>query len=117
MKNQDRNIAKRIKKGDIQTFETLFHQHYPGMLLYAQSLVRKKGPAEEVVQDVFYNIWKNRENFHLNANWKSYLYRAVYNNSMLYLRKWKHELLVDEKYPREKESELTGPLEELGYKE
>lgn len=84
---REQQILRRIKKGDIGSFENLFHRFYSGLCGYAESLVRKGEIAEEVVQDVFYNIWKNRKTLQINKSWQSYLYRSVYNNSMMYLRK------------------------------
>ena len=108
---------RKIRKGDVQSFEKLFFAFYPGMLRYAGSLVRKNEIAEEVVQDVFYNVWKNRESIRITQSWKAYLYRAVYNNSMMYLRKIRREFsLEDELFP-EKEGGTPNPLQELEYQE
>ena len=55
-----------------------------------------KEVAEEVVQDVFYNIWKNRETLLIRQSLQSYLYRAAYNNSMMYLRKMRREHFMED---------------------
>ncbi len=87
---------RKIRRGDLDSFEKLFHKYYQGMKGYAESLVRKSEVAEEVVQDVFYNIWKNRESLRINRSWHSYLYRSVFNNSMMYLRKARIEFPMEE---------------------
>ena len=86
----------QIRRGELNAFEKLFHRFHPGLCGYAESLVSKREIAEEVVQDVFYNIWKNRESLSINKSWRSYLYRAVYNNSMMFLRKMRRERSLDE---------------------
>jgi len=53
---KEQQLFKKIRRGDIHSFERLFHQYYPGLCGYAQSLVHKGEIAEEVVQDVFYNV-------------------------------------------------------------
>lgn len=124
MKRQDKIILKNIRKGDIQSFENLFHRHYERMCLYALKIVKKTEIAEEISQDVFYNIWKNRTNFLLTSGWESYLYKAVYNNSLYYLRKTRKEIrindadifqesLTDELTP-ESELDLRELTEDLG---
>lgn len=95
-------ILKKIKLSDNKAFEELFHTYYPGMCSYAESLVKKVEIAEEVVQDVFFNIWKNRSNLKITTSWQSYLYRATFNNSMMYLRKSKRELTLDEAWAENK---------------
>ena len=93
---KEQQHLRKIQKGDIQTFEKLFHRYYSGLSGYAETLVGKKEVAEEVVQDVFYNIWKNREALKISKSWQSYLYRAAFNNSMMYLRKMRREQPLNE---------------------
>ena len=93
---KEQQQLRKIRKGDVDTFENLFHQFYAGLCGYAESLVNKPEVAEEVVQDVFYNIWKNRESLQIQRSLQSYLYRSVYNNSMMYLRKMKRERFLDD---------------------
>jgi RNA polymerase sigma-70 factor (ECF subfamily) len=87
---------RKIQKGDIATFEALFHQYYSRLCGYAESLVGMKEVAEEVVQDVFYNIWKNRESLRIRQSLQSYLYRAAFNNSMMHLRKMRREHFMED---------------------
>ncbi|HKK62950.1 MAG TPA: RNA polymerase sigma-70 factor [Bacteroidales bacterium] len=98
MNLKDKKILRKLKAGDIQSFENLFHTYYPGMCSYAESLVKKEEIAEEVVQDVFYNIWKNRNELKITSSCQSYLYRATFNNSMMYLRRAKREISLDQQW-------------------
>ena len=93
---KEQQQLRKIQKGDIQSFEKLFHRYYSGLSGYAETLVGKKEVAEEVVQDVFYNIWKNREALKISKSWQSYLYRAAFNNSMMCLRKMRREQPLNE---------------------
>lgn len=117
MKIAEQRALSRIRRGDIQAFEDLFHQFYPGMCSYAESLTKKEFVAEEVVQDVFYNIWKNKSNLRITSSWQSYLYRAVFNNSMMYLRKAKREMSLDERWAESQILSSDNPSEELDAKE
>lgn len=117
MKVAEQRTLNRIRKGDIQAFEDLFHQFYPGMCSYAESLIKKEFIAEEVVQDVFYNIWKNKSDLRITNSWQSYLYRAVFNNSMMYLRKAKREMSLDERWAESQIQSSDNPSEELDAKE
>ena len=53
---KEQQQLRKIRKGDIDSYEKLFFSFYPGLLRYAEMLVRKTEIAEEIVQDVFYNI-------------------------------------------------------------
>lgn len=114
---REHHQLRRIRRGDIETFEKLFFSFHPGLLRYAETLVQKIEIAEEVVQDVFYNVWKNREDIRITHSWKSYLYRSVYNNSMMHLRKTRREFSLDEGLFPEREGDAPDPFQELEFNE
>ena len=101
MTNRENRQLKKIKKGDKEALEQLFHLYYAGLCNYAESLLHKPEVAEEVVQDVFFNIWKNRTKLELHTGWQSYLFRAVYNNAMMHIRKAKREMSLDEHWAQQ----------------
>ena len=114
----DFSVFKSIKEGDIKTFEKVFRQFYTPLCIYATSITDRNDISEEIVQDVFYNIWKDRENIQILSSIKNYLYGAVKNHSLRY-----HEhLLVKERHQEyvlnygNEETDLS-PQELLEYKE
>src|SRR5690554_942738 len=62
---------------------------------FAFSLVRKKEVAEEVVSDVFYKLWNNRENFPTLQNVKAFLYIATRNACYDFLDSPKNKIQYD----------------------
>jgi len=84
----------KIKEGDIKTFENVFRQYFIPLHLYAFSIIGQKETAEEIVQDTFYAIWKNREKIQLFHSLKSYLYKSVKNRALQYVE----HLQVQEQY-------------------
>jgi RNA polymerase sigma-70 factor, ECF subfamily len=117
MKSREIRQLKKIRKGDVKVFEELFHQYYPGMCSYAESLVKQSEVAEEIVQDVFFNIWKNKEDLNIIHGWQGYLYRSVYNHSMMHFRRTKRELLLDEEWTGKNLEADEYPSEELDARE
>ena len=79
---------------NIKTFEKLFRHHYASLCMYAFSITGRRDIAEETVQDVFYNMWKNREEIQIRSSVKNYLFGAVRNLSLRY----KEHLVVRERY-------------------
>ncbi len=106
---KEQQQLKRIQKGDIAAFEALFNRFYPGLCAYANSLVGMKEVAEEVVQDVFFNIWKNRESIRIRYSVQSYLYRSAYNHSMMHLRKMRREHFMEDVSKLEPEVDAPDP--------
>ena len=76
------NDIKEIKKGNIKIFEKIFRKLYAPLCGYAQKILYDKDLSEEVVQDVFYNLWKNKTKLEINVSLKSYLYKWVYNKCL-----------------------------------
>ena len=72
-------ILTQIKEGNIKAFETLFRQYYTPLRLYAASITGEPDVAEEIVEELFYVFWKDREKLE-----KNYLYRSVRNRSIQY---------------------------------
>jgi RNA polymerase sigma-70 factor (ECF subfamily) len=108
----------KIKEGDIKAFERIFRHYYHPLYLYAFSITGQKETSEEIVQDTFYIIWKDREKIQILLSVKSYLYKIVKNRSLHYLE----HLRVREQY---RENYVAGnssttdysPDEILEYKE
>ena len=75
--------------------------------------------AEEIVQELFYLLWKDRTSLKIVLSVKSYLYGAVRNQSLQYLE----HLQVRKRYYQKMTAEMTeisphdSPQEILEYKE
>ena len=87
-----KNIVKKIRQGDIQAFEKVFRNLYAPLCGYANKIISDKDKAEEIVQEVFYIIWKRKEKLTISVSLKSYLYKSV-QNSCVQLSQ--HQLVKD----------------------
>ena len=67
---------------DISDFEKLFKLHYSRLCSYANLFLNDPDAAEDVVQEVFFKLWKNRNELSIHTTIKSYLFRAVRNGCM-----------------------------------
>jgi RNA polymerase sigma-70 factor, ECF subfamily len=78
-------LHQATRNDDISAFERLFKKYYAALVNYAYGFVKDMDASEEIVQDFFYNYWKNRKEIKIRLSVKSYLYRAIRNNSLKYL--------------------------------
>ena len=62
------------------------------------SLTNDYDLAEDIVQNVFISVWKNRFKLKENFVVKSYLYKSVYNEFIDQYRKQKKVLTLEKKY-------------------
>ena len=110
-------IFKKIKEGNIEAFETLFRSCYEPLCRYAYQFVENQETAEEIVQDLFYVLWKERQNLQIFTSVNGYLYRSVKNKSLQYIEKIKIREEYRNKYTENADIETFTPQEELEYKE
>lgn len=68
------------------TFKKLFSDYYIRLCSYAESFVSDSGIAEDIVQDVFVHLWHKKDDMYIDVSINAYLYRAVHNTSIHYLR-------------------------------
>lgn len=87
MSNIDFKYIKRIKKGDLAAYEELFTKYYQLLCSYATKYVKDINISEEIVQELFYTIWKNKKDLKITTSVKSYLFKAVQNNCLLIINK------------------------------
>ena len=112
-------ILTKIKKGNVKSFEYVFRLYYTPLCLYAASITGRMDAAEEIVQELFYVFWKEKERLQLFHSVKSYLYGAVRNQSLQYcelqeIRSRYRETVLSKDKPMEQSS---GPQDEIEYKE
>ncbi|MDR1918821.1 MAG: RNA polymerase sigma-70 factor [Tannerellaceae bacterium] len=113
-------VLKKIKEGDIGQFESIFRLYYSPLCLYAAGITGRRDVSEEIVQDLFYVFWKERERLQVLYSIRSYLYGSVRNRSLQYCE---HREVVErhcETIRSRKEGEYTpssNPQDILEYKE
>ena len=83
---KDKELLKRVRKGDLSAYESLFHDYYVMLSIIAKSFVKNNELAEELVNDVFVKIWERREFFLINTSLRAYLAKSVQNRCINYLR-------------------------------
>ncbi|MFZ0280732.1 MAG: RNA polymerase sigma-70 factor [Bacteroidales bacterium] len=93
----DSEIIGRIRKGDVGQYESLFRSSYISLVRYAKTLIRDHDTAEEIVQDLFFRLWRDREVIKIESSLNGYLYRAVHNRCLHFIG---HARVV-EKYAQE----------------
>ena len=90
-------------------FEKLFRSQYSRLCSYANLFLNDPDAAEDVVQEVFFKLWKNRDEVVITGTVKSYLFRAVRNGCMNvidHISVREAHKLVNEEDIRESESHL-----------
>lgn len=95
------DLTLRIKKGDPKSLELLFRRLHPKLCAYANKFVHDTNDASEIVQELFYTVWKNRERLDENQSVQAYLFTSVKNRCLN---------LLDTKRNRSKHAEMLWML-------
>lgn len=94
-KINEKQLVSEFINGNEQAFESLFKQYYQMLLKVAKFLINDTEQAEEIVHDVFLNVWQKRENINPEASFKNYLITAVRNRCFNYLKAKKKTQSID----------------------
>ena len=87
METSTKNLLGRlIALTDEHAFEDLYRHYFVRLYRFCFSIVHVKEPAEEIIHDVFMNLWKKRVSLSEIENLDVYLYVSVKNLSLNYLR-------------------------------
>ena len=71
---------------DKGAWKVLFDHYYPALCNYVQHMLGDGESAKDIVQEIFVNIWKSDRRFVSERELTRYLYRACYNNTLIFLR-------------------------------
>jgi len=113
------NLWKLISShDDNRAFESLFHLLNTPLIKFSVMYVHQKEVAEEIVSDVFVKCWMKRKGLAGIKDMDTYLFVAVKNQSLNYLKKYSHMQLVQLEDTNEiKLVKILNPQEKLEKKE
>ena len=103
-----KGIKTCLPTGKIESkadFEELFNTHYSNLCAYANNFLKDVDASEEVVQEVLFKLWTNRESIIITSSIQSYLFRAVRNASLNVLKhvNIREDYKVQHEYERDDE--------------
>lgn len=75
----DSELMRRVQAGDLGAFATLFRRYRAPLLGVAESRLRDRQLAEDVVQETFLCAFKSRRTFRLEANFRTWLWTILFH--------------------------------------
>ncbi len=72
-------LVKALRRGDAKAFDGLFSIYGNRIYHFVYGYLKSKENAEEVVQEVFFRIWKNRKELKPELSFRAYLFKIAYN--------------------------------------
>ncbi|NWG26997.1 MAG: RNA polymerase sigma-70 factor [Ignavibacteriaceae bacterium] len=111
----DSGLFNSIRNDDKVAYKVLYDRYWSRLYMYAYNVLKDKDLCEDVVQEIFVNIWIRRHEIEV-TNPASYLFQAVKYSIFNHIRnsKYKRQLLekMNESF---QESDVSKEIEFLEF--
>lgn len=81
------DFVQGLKKGHSEAYTYLVETYHHKLCTYAYGLIRDYDLSEDIVQNVFIKVWKQRKKLKDDIDLNNYLYKSVYNGFIDQYRK------------------------------
>lgn len=85
------DIFDSLRTGDEQVLDKIMDVNGPKVYAFIRKMTKSDMDAEELTQDVFVQVWENREEIHSPETFYAYLFTVARNVTINFLRKNKPE--------------------------
>lgn len=83
----DEELMREIKADNMFAFDVLYRKYSKKLYKFGYSILKSQEEAENLIQDVYLNLWENRYKVEKNASIKYYLFTIAYNSAITIIRK------------------------------
>ena len=104
----DGDLIERIKAGDQLALKALYGRHHVKIFRFAMRILRSEPSAEDVVSEVFLDVWRKAANFEGRSEASTFLLGVARNKAYSLLRK-RREGELDEEAAAEIEDGADTP--------
>jgi RNA polymerase sigma-70 factor (ECF subfamily) len=82
----DASLIDRVRERDAGAHRTLFYRYYPRLFAFVQRRVTDGALAEELVADVFFEVWRNADRFRGESQVSTWMFGIAHFKTMAALR-------------------------------
>lgn len=83
----DEELMKEIKADNMFAFDSLYKKYCNKVYNFGFSILKSTEESENLMQDVFLNLWENRHKVEKDTSIKSYIFTITYNSAISIIRK------------------------------
>ena len=85
-KTEQQDWLKRLCAGEEEAYRFFFKEYYQILGSFAQQYVKEEMIAEDIVNDVIYELYRNKKSFPDIVSLKSFLFTSIKHRSLNYIR-------------------------------
>ena len=82
---ESKYILQRLQQGDRQVFDLIFKSYWDPLLIYLSKLVKDQTDAEDLLQNIFVNLWNKTQSSEIQ-DIHGWLYGAARKSALFYHR-------------------------------
>jgi len=90
------NTILEFRLGNMQSYRLIFNELYSSMCLFSKKFLADFEDAEDIVQEVFIELWNQHSKFDSFEQIKAFLYTSIKNRCL----NFKKKLIVREKFAK-----------------
>ena len=83
---KDSLLLEQLAKNDGRALKQLYVSYYSLMCFASFRIISDRQVAEDIAQEVFYEVWRKRSTLNITISLKAYLKRAAVNKTLNYIR-------------------------------
>ena len=117
MSDKDDLIVAGVNQKDKGIWRDFYNRYYAALCSYVEKILFLTDAVEDLVQEVFISVWEGKRTFSDSRELTNYLYRACYNNALLYIRNHQIHDSILNGLPQEEDFEDEEMLYALTVKE
>ena len=115
--NQDLILIDRLRNGDESALTELYNKFWQSLFVSAYNVLKDKELCEDIIQDIFMNIWHNREKLEIHISLKGYMYACARYQVFNQFKKNKDKIHVELFDDIDKRFQHTTPETQLMHEE
>lgn len=112
----DEDLIALLRQGSEEAVELIFRRYYAYLCRAVYKIVPDAGFTEDLVQEVFYELWRKRDAILITVSLKAYLRRAAVNKALNHIRD-QHIRFAEEEQAPPQHSKEAGALQQLAAEE
>ena len=111
----DAALIRRAQEGDTRAFRQLFTRHQGTVSRIVYRMIGPSPDVEDVVQDVFLNVYRSLPSFRGDSKFSTWLYRLATNVTRMHLRRGRSRpRFADVEVPEERAKRRMADLAARG---
>lgn len=97
----DKELLELLETDSEQAITLIFRTYYSYLCKVVYKIIPDNNLAEDLSQEVFFELWRRKGQLQVNTSLKAYLRRAAVNRALNYIRGQKIQLTDERAYPPE----------------